>query len=172
MSKKAFTHLCKKINLSLYDDTITIYLKDDNQDDIDNFCTTAINLNASHYVNRYNSKHNLYHQDNFDKKSRHTHAQFENTIDIKKLREILSILEKAALITSQEHNSFIKAYHEANPLPDDAPAPKRIATPWSRFKNNLFYSGESSTSKKETNDEDKEQNKTNVDAHTNSPQAH
>ncbi|MBI2786322.1 MAG: hypothetical protein HYX60_08490 [Legionella longbeachae] len=142
---KVFTHLCKKVNLSLYDDTLTVYTKpfpnefNDPQimvlvfstmlcsnAHIDNFFMTQQNeLGVYRFVKHNDSNHHMYHQDNFDRKVKHYHAQFKSSIDTSKLEEILSILEKYSLITSQEHDSFLNAYQEANTLPHDISSMKK-----------------------------------------------
>ncbi|WP_348645842.1 hypothetical protein [Legionella maioricensis] len=140
---KAFTHLCEKINLSLYDNTLTVYSKptkskapsqkDTKMDllflllfsemgcesaEVDTIRMVLKNeLGVYRFVHRQDSDHHLYHQDNFDMNVMHWHAQFKKTIDEVKLEDILGILEKNSLISAEEHISFMKAYHEANTLP-------------------------------------------------------
>ncbi|KTD08985.1 hypothetical protein Lgra_2220 [Legionella gratiana] len=138
---KAFTHLCKNVNLSLYDNTLTVYpksklpplppIRDEfsllmvllfSQMDCmsarinDMFDMRKNELGVYRFVHRDDLDHYLYHQDTFSMDDNHYHAQFEKTIDELKLEDILSILEKHALISSEEHESFVKAYHEANTL--------------------------------------------------------
>ncbi|VEB37644.1 Uncharacterised protein [Legionella sainthelensi] len=146
---KAFTHLCKNVNLSLYDNTLTIYSKSKislppirteldllmvllfSQMDCvsaqinDMFDMAKNELGVYRFVHRDDIDHDLYHQDNFNMEDSHYHAQFAKTIDEMKLEDILGILEKHALISSGEHASFIKAYHEANTLPLDVPSSKK-----------------------------------------------
>ncbi|KTD61287.1 hypothetical protein Lsan_1849 [Legionella santicrucis] len=143
---KAFTHLCKNVNLSLYDNTLTVYSKSkmppiNNQLDLlmvllfsqmdcvsakinDMFDMDQNELGVYRFVHREDSDHALYHQDNLDMDYNHYHAQFSKTIDEIKLEDILGILEKHTLITSEEHTSFLKAYHEANTL-SDVPSSKK-----------------------------------------------
>ncbi|MCW8400196.1 hypothetical protein OQJ26_15535 [Legionella sp. PATHC038] len=142
---KAFTHLCKKVNLSLYNDTLTVYPKPDlskslplppvknelsllflllfSQMDcvsaeVDHFFMERKNeLGVYRFVHRDDPDHYLYHQDNFKMDDNHYHAQFSISIDEKKLDSILSTFEKYSIISTDEHTRFIKAYHDANTLP-------------------------------------------------------
>ncbi|HAT8179138.1 TPA: hypothetical protein JA361_06585 [Legionella pneumophila] len=144
---KAFTHLCKKVNLSLYNDTLTVYPKssvlpkpiqvrseldllfvllfsqmDCNSAQVDQFfMMRKSELGVYRFIHRDDSDHDLYHQDDFSMDDNHYHAQFDKTIDESKLENILGILEKHSLISSEEHVSFIEAYHKANTLPKDTP---------------------------------------------------
>ncbi|APF02254.1 Uncharacterised protein [Legionella pneumophila] len=144
---KAFTHLCKKVNLSLYNDTLTVYPKssvlpkpiqirseldllmvllfsqmDCNSAQVDQFFMMRSNeLGVYRFIHRDDHDHDLYHQDEFSMDDNHYHAQFDKTIDESKLENILGILEKHSLISSEEHVSFIDAYHKANALPEDMP---------------------------------------------------
>ncbi|AMP91462.1 hypothetical protein AXF37_02100 [Legionella pneumophila subsp. pascullei] len=144
---KAFTHLCKKVNLSLYNDTLTVYPKssvlpkpiqirseldllmvllfskmDCNSAQVDQFFMMRSNeLGVYRFIHRDDHDHDLYHQDEFSMDENHYHAQFDKTIDESKLENILGILEKHSLISSEEHTSFIEAYHKANTLPEDMP---------------------------------------------------
>ncbi|HAT1772528.1 TPA: hypothetical protein RG395_001456 [Legionella pneumophila] len=144
---KAFTHLCKKVNLSLYNDTLTVYPKssvlpkpiqirseldllmvllfsqmDCNSAQVDKFFMMRSNeLGVYRFIHRDDHDHDLYHQDEFSMDDNHYHAQFDKTIDESKLENILGILEKHSLISSEEHTSFIDAYHKANTLSEDMP---------------------------------------------------
>ncbi|HAT7073901.1 TPA: hypothetical protein JAN90_14275 [Legionella pneumophila] len=149
---KAFTHLCKKVNLSLYNDTLTVYPKSSAlpkpiqiRSDLDLFeldlhmvllfsqmeCNSAQvkqffmmrsnELGVYRFIHRDDTDHDLYHQDEFSMDDNHYHAQFDKTIDENKLENILGILEKHSLISSEEHVSFIEAYHKANTLTEDMP---------------------------------------------------
>jgi hypothetical protein len=148
---KAFTHLCKKVNLSLYDNTLTVYpkpslalppIRDElsllmvllfSQMDcvsakVNEFFDMEKNeLGIYRFVHRDDSDHNLYHQDSFSLDDNHYHAQFAKSIDEFKLEDILAILEKHALITSEENKSFLSAYHVANKLPHDVSVSKASA---------------------------------------------
>ncbi|HAT1721179.1 hypothetical protein SCZ71_10755 [Legionella pneumophila serogroup 1] len=144
---KAFTHLCKKVNLSLYNDTLTVYPKssalpkpiqirseldllmvllfsqmDCNSAQVDQFFMMRSNeLGVYRFIHRDDSDHDLYHQDEFSMDDNHYHAQFDKAIDEIKLENILGILEKHSLISSEEHVNFIEAYHKANTLTEDMP---------------------------------------------------
>ncbi|CAM3032517.1 Uncharacterised protein [Legionella steigerwaltii] len=148
---KAFTHLCKKVNLSLYDNTLTVYPKPDRtkspslpqaQNELellflllfskmdcvsaevnDFFMTRQNELGVYRFVHRDDADHYLYHQDGFKMDDDHYHAQFAISINEGKLDSILGTLEKYSIISPEEHTSFVKAYHDANTLPHD---PKQI----------------------------------------------
>ena len=137
---KAFTHLCRKINISLYKDTLTIYPKSNithtqahdelsqlmfslfSQMDcmvmnVDAFFEMRANeLGIRRYIDNNDSQHHLYHQDNFDRNNTHIHAQFEKTIDATKFKDILKLLKKHSLISAEEYKHVIIAYREANTL--------------------------------------------------------
>ncbi|WP_454781168.1 hypothetical protein [Legionella sp. WA2022007384] len=139
---KAFTHLCKKVNLSLYDNTLTVYPKPDLQKlppvkdelsllflllfskmdcvsaEVDTFFMERANeLGVYRFVHRDDLDHYLYHQDGFQMDDNHYHAQFAISIDERKLDSILDILQKYSIISEDEHTSFVKAYHDANTIP-------------------------------------------------------
>ncbi len=137
---KAFTFLCKKVNLSLYKDTLTVYPKSDNQLNPRSefellllimfaqmdcqsmqvnqfFLQCSKELGVYRFVHREDTDHDQYHQDSFDPEQSHYHAEFKEVIGKAKLIDILSILEKHKLISSDEQSGFLKAYDEANTLP-------------------------------------------------------
>lgn len=149
---KAFTHLCKKVNLSLYDNTLTVYPKtnllenfppvkdqltqiflmlfiqmDCVNAEVDQFFIERSNeLGVYRFVHRDDPDHYLYHQDNFKMDDNHYHAQFQITIDEHKLDSILTTLQKYSIITDTEHASFVKAYHAANTLPEVQELSKQV----------------------------------------------
>ncbi|HAT9452185.1 TPA: Dot/Icm T4SS effector LegA7, partial [Legionella pneumophila subsp. pneumophila] len=112
---KAFTHLCKKVNLSLYNDTLTVYPKssvlpkpiqirseldllmvllfsqmDCNSAQVDQFFMMRSNeLGVYRFIHRDDTDHDLYHQDEFSMDDNHYHAQFDKAIDESKLENIL-----------------------------------------------------------------------------------
>jgi hypothetical protein len=133
---KAFTHLCKEVNLSIYADTFTIYSKSASAWDFSNqilqiFFTMGCSkakvqktmtdqtgkLEVSRFVHREDPDHSLYHMDDFERECIHCHAQFERIIDKMKLANILQILEEHRIISSAEHHSVLEAYQNANSLP-------------------------------------------------------
>lgn len=151
---KAFTHLCKKVNLSLYDNTLTVYPKSSLQQsrlppvkdelsllfiilfskmdcvsaEIDNFFMERSNeLGVYRFVHREDSDHYLYHQDDFEMDDNHYHAQFAVTINENKLDSILDVLQKYSIISESEHKSFVKAYHDANTLPKEKHTTKQTS---------------------------------------------
>ncbi|QRN02643.1 hypothetical protein GH742_01435 [Legionella sp. MW5194] len=151
---RAFTHLTEKINFSLYKNTLTIYPKSKDLPSIDSLRSKqpwevmtvlmevmrfeecqAIKVNSAlkHVANQYNVKrfvhredtdHSCYHRDDFDWDADHYHAQFAVSITPGLLNKILLVFEKYMLITKEERERFIKAYHEANVLPSKEPLGK------------------------------------------------
>lgn len=124
----------------MYDDTLTIYPKQIAFPPVRNqhellMVTLFMQMNCScarvsrmfdmrrdelgvyRFVSRNDDEHHLFHQDDFDMEEDHYHAQFSRTIDDVKLGQILSILERYNLITSEEHERFISAYRVANTIP-------------------------------------------------------
>ncbi|WP_131794858.1 hypothetical protein [Fluoribacter gormanii] len=151
---KAFTHLCKKVNLSLYNDTLTVYPKPSLQQsslppvkdelsllflllfskmncssaEVGNFFMQRSNeLGVYRFVHREDADHYLYHQDDFEMEDDHYHAQFAITINEGKLDSILDVLQKYSIISEEEHKSFVKAYHEANTIPKEELATKQTS---------------------------------------------
>ncbi|WP_019215496.1 hypothetical protein [Legionella tunisiensis] len=135
---KTFTHLCEKVNLSLFDNTLTVYPKQNRSFKPNNnrFFQSSSNMNYTNvrvgvlfmkygkelgidrFVHRGDPDHYLLHQDSFRPEDNHYHWMFAETIDESKLNEILDTLEGYALITSQEHNRCMRDYQMANMLPD------------------------------------------------------
>lgn len=131
---KAFTHLCQNINLSLYNNTLTIYAKLPElkalplePDELGYQLITSqmyslilriknllmTHTEFYHLVTRDDSDHHLYHQDDFKMNNMHLHAKFKKSIDDTLLENILNIFERSAIISPEEHTSFMKTYHEA-----------------------------------------------------------
>ncbi|PWY54792.1 hypothetical protein DGG96_14920 [Legionella qingyii] len=160
---KAFTHLCKKVNLSLYNDTLTVYPKPSLQQsslppvkdelsllflllfskmncvsaEVNNFFMHRSNeLGVYRFVHRDDADHYLYHQDDFEMEDDHYHAQFAIAINEGKLDSILDVLQKYSIISEEEHKSFVKAYHEANAIPKEDLATKQtsVVTPAAKQK--------------------------------------
>ena len=141
---RAFTHLCQKANISLFDDTITLYPKlngNTHTETVIDFSTLNSicvqvgcvykevrktislqedNLGIKRYINRDDPLHARYHMDNFTMDDRHYHAQFAKTIDKSKLIEILTAFVKYDVLSSAEKESFIKAYDVASELESEA----------------------------------------------------
>jgi hypothetical protein len=112
---KAFTHLFKDVNLSVFDNTLTVYKKSGKSHN--QIQKNLEKLGFQRYIYRYDRGHDLYHQDDFKLDDVHYHAQFAATIDEVKLEEMISIFEKYNMVTAAEHEQFIKAFHDANNLP-------------------------------------------------------
>ncbi|MCP0914272.1 MULTISPECIES: hypothetical protein [Legionella] len=141
---KAFTHLCKKVNLSIFNDTLTVYpTKNGNTslelfeldtgekvwNEVDclhsEFDDVALandeeeenELGVIRYVERADPNHADYHQDSFPLSDPHYHLQFKAPIDQKKLADILSVLLKYHVLSSEEATSLSHAFQQANSLP-------------------------------------------------------
>lgn len=128
---KAFTHICKKVNISLFDDTLTIYIKSPIEEMEDHEITLAIlkdtcnqlysNLKQSDidlmtHIQPFNPNHDNYHQDNFDRAQLHVHMKFSTTIDQAKLKIILCKLKLNQVISHVEMESILNSYSMANQI--------------------------------------------------------
>lgn len=114
----AFTHLCKKANISLHDNTITLYPKRKGTKKI-GYYPEVSRASRHHaelgkkvtFIRRKDVGHDHFHQDVFDRENQHFHMQFERTIDEPDLRDILDFLLRHKVITSQEKESFLKDFN-------------------------------------------------------------
>ena len=141
----AFTHLCKKVNISLFDDTLTIYPKKTGSKHTSLFILPwgimaremeceyievarameyhPYELGIIRFVHRNDADHMRYHSDSFSLESEHYHCQFAKTIDAIKLKEITSILVKYDILSETERATFLSAYETATTLDTTAAAP-------------------------------------------------
>jgi hypothetical protein len=141
---RAFTHLCQKANISLFNDTITLYPKLNGNthtetvidyETLSSVCIQvgcvyeeaheaisprADRLGIKRFIHRDDPDHAQYHMDKFTMDDMHYHAQFAKTIDKLKLIEILTAFVKYDLLSSAEKESFISAYDLANELEFEA----------------------------------------------------
>lgn len=139
---KAFTHLCHKINISLFEDKLTIYIKltsmtvkgllenERRGKEFEAFCSSAlIDMMPVRFVQRGESDHHRLHQDDFNSNTPHYHMHFMLGLNEAKLNEFLGrLVSQTTLLTSMEQDSFISAYHLANELPKKAsPVPAPLA---------------------------------------------
>lgn len=136
----AFTHLCKKVNISLWHDTLTVHVKKSGEKSV--YITgllwggprSVINYDCSylemgqlvrderkthildikHFVLHNETDHYLYHQDDFEQTDEHYHAQFDAPITETRLKKILTTFVKYEVISEDEKNQFIKAYQLAD----------------------------------------------------------
>lgn len=141
---RAFTQLCEKVNISLFDDTITLYPKKNGKKQpviacrlIDNSnkffpmmeeCmyeeTTKVirriiqenALDISRFVLYDEDNHARYHDDNFDQKDTHYHVLFPQTIDEIKLEKILCFFVENELLSSIEKGQFLESFKKANTI--------------------------------------------------------
>ncbi|MBA3536861.1 MAG: hypothetical protein H0T84_09665 [Tatlockia sp.] len=128
----AFTYLCEKVNISLFNNTLTIYPKsrekkivsafhpvqgfityedEDSVKELDDVLNNDAELNEKiRYVKENHSDHSLYHQDNLDKEKTHYHLKFQNEIEEPQLNQILTFFAKYKLITAFEKENCLKTY--------------------------------------------------------------
>ncbi|MBA2709163.1 MAG: hypothetical protein H0U57_01020 [Tatlockia sp.] len=119
----AFTQLCEKVNISFYNDTITLYPNthavhyQNNTFEVD-YEELIPFLNELHQeeksikgVQSKDSDHPLYHkQDDFNEKLTHYHVKFPEPINQKKLEQILDLALKHDLLTQLEREKTLDAY--------------------------------------------------------------
>lgn len=135
---KIFTHFCRKINLSLLDNTLSIYPKQSRSFNQRNnrfhqlssptnftsfrvavlFKTNKEELGITRVVGHTDPDVHLFHQNGFNHDDDHYHYMFAKTINESKLNEILDFLVENDLITSQEHNRLLKDYQKSCSLHD------------------------------------------------------
>ena len=135
---KIFTHFCRKINLSLLDNTLSIYPKQSRSfSQMNNrfhqlpssmnftsfrvavlFKTNKELLGITHVIGHTDPDVHLFHQNGFNHDDAHYHFMFEKTINESKLNEILDFLVVNDLITFQEHNRFLHDYQNSCSLYD------------------------------------------------------
>ena len=135
----AFTHLFNKINISLFDNTLTLYPKSisprANNKQIDIIADILFprndrnnkqvrlflddnrwRLENPRFIRRRNKNHNKYHQDNFNGENIHYHIQFKKTIDKEKFEEILLLLEVDSIITKSERTICMQDFDKSNKI--------------------------------------------------------
>ncbi len=124
---KAFTHLCKRVNISLMNDVITLYCKDPNVlDEIAKFVLEQSfnglfglpSLGYKEIVHQGDQGHDEYHQDTFDQDVEHSHLRFDSTINETKFREIVNELALKGIVDEDEKTKLMNAYHQSNLLPN------------------------------------------------------
>jgi hypothetical protein len=121
----AFTMLFEKVNISLFEDTITLYPKLNGQMHTLNEGAYVYSVHPLgsvtqnndwrlkdkiHYVQRQEHFHLNYHKDNFDREKLHTHWQFPKIIDENKLKEIFAFFLEYELISMDERVNFIHCF--------------------------------------------------------------
>lgn len=143
---KAFSHICKKVKLSLYKNTLTIYprrsssinsnnplfknikvyvkkntslerVNNIDMSDIEQFCIEhSDELGICRYGRSYDPDHDLYHQDGFNQEETHSHLQFYKDLDQSNLELALIGLEMHDFISEEERKSVMQAWAKANIL--------------------------------------------------------
>ncbi len=119
----AFTHLCEKVNISLFNNTLTLYPNthvvtfadedytveyDEVNDVLNELYKTDPSIKG---VKRQDADHPLYHQiDKFDQELTHFHVKFAEPIDRNKLEQILEVSLKHQLVSDIEKENIIKVY--------------------------------------------------------------
>lgn len=139
---RAFTQLCEKVNISFYNDTITLYpnkngMKKNVVRQFEKEGTTQFvlcekemkyretrklmhldneldRLGVSAFIHATDTNHALYHNDDFDQDHVHYHAQFSDTIDEQMLEKILHIFVENSLISFKEKERCLEAFKSAS----------------------------------------------------------
>jgi hypothetical protein len=119
----AFTQLCQKVNISFFDNTITLYPNTHKvsyeskvfEVEYDEVATTIDEIkkfeNSIKGVARKDPDHHLYHKyDDFNEELTHYHIKFPETIDQIKLEQILAISVDNELISKEERESILNTY--------------------------------------------------------------
>lgn len=119
---KAFTHFCRHINISIMNNTITVYYR--NSDWYSPLYNAMKELEYNkergcfyRFVQQYDEDHHLYHQDHFKRKKSHFHLNFYgHPIDEKRFEFIVGVFLERKIISSEEKDRLINAYRQANLL--------------------------------------------------------
>ncbi|CEK12021.1 hypothetical protein [Legionella hackeliae] len=146
MAPRAFSQLCKKANFSIFNDTLTIYVKPNGEyeerlildhkiggfrsvqepcyyiSERDKYTTERRlmdELGVIQWVKLEHDGHHLLHQDAFDREGRHSHAKFKKVIDEPFLIEIVEVLKRSGYISHEEETQFIDNFNLANRLDVD-----------------------------------------------------
>lgn len=136
----AFTQLCKKVNISVYNDTITLYpnqylvksykLNQNNELETHTTLITykeVINLLRYHgdelkikeYVERDMPIHARYHKDSFSEDTEHYHLRFKKAISRNTLIKILNLFERYDLVSADEKSDCLGSYDAAEENHDE-----------------------------------------------------
>ena len=130
---KAFTHFCRHINISLMNDSITIYTRDTTKDPFSLFSgftefyeqqqlieliqnLRSENLGIKRFVTQHTTDHEQYHQDQFNRKIQHAHLQFAETIDEAKFDSILIVFVAHGALSAEEKERLMATFRQANVL--------------------------------------------------------
>lgn len=127
---RAFTHLCNKVNISIFNDGITLYpLDTSNKNEVLNVVEAFYNYRHDSFgakmdlgvelkgiVDQKDPGHDSYHQDNLSSDKTHYHIKFADTLDEEKLDKILAFMVKKELISKEEKDGFMVDYRRANVL--------------------------------------------------------
>jgi hypothetical protein len=121
----AFTQLCEKVNISIFDRTMTFYPKLNGVTQYYFRCSAEslkpINdawekLGEKEEIYHYHERHKNLHKDNFSRNDWHGHIEFKGPLNEAKLNKILTEFIVTGLITADEKDRFIIAYRLANKL--------------------------------------------------------
>ncbi len=126
-SVRAFTQLCTNVNISIFANTMTIYIKlngvtlSDNdpraQEAKKNLDEAWPKLGEKYAIYHYDAEHKLLHQDGMERDDWHTHIKFIQPLDEKKLTQVLDEFVDTQVISSKERKQFIHGFKQANQLP-------------------------------------------------------
>lgn len=124
---KLLEFCAQKINISIYDNTITFYF---NLRITDNFFKIPYSeiydlklriksIGKICVVHKNDWGHEQYHQDKFSPEDRHCHYQFDKPIDEKKLIEIAMLCHTCNVLSQEERNKLISAYINAEEIKEE-----------------------------------------------------
>lgn len=122
---KAFTHICRKVILSLLDDTITIYPKGESfaylvqgflidQRVVTQSSIEPMYLGLKRTIPHYDVTHDQYHKDGLDKEKNHFHLQFRGSIDASCWNKIIAAFAAYSILSELEAVQCIDVYNKAS----------------------------------------------------------
>lgn len=119
---KAFTYLSKDIDISIFNDVMTIYPTEEIGEVIkDTLEETGIAplLGLQANVVSTDKHHEQYHKDGLDRTLEHFHLRFSRPIHEEKLQDVIGLFEERDILMTDEVCDFWDAYYAANSLPSD-----------------------------------------------------
>lgn len=112
---KIFNRSCKKVDISLLSNTITVYRKNCPSSKFKNQMETLEKIGFCKFIFSHDEDHKKMHQDNFTKVD-HTHLQFSNGIDEQILEKFLTLYVQSDIISEFEKFSFMQAFIMRNQI--------------------------------------------------------
>ena len=114
---KAFTFIGNKINISLLNDTLTIYNNNPpisvfDYSELDLFLDSPFikEMGVMRYIHNHDQNHYKYHQDNFHEQKTHWHLQFPKTLSLRELTSIVNVFVDHNFLSVEESTKFLEAY--------------------------------------------------------------